>query len=116
MTLVLLYCCRLDGAKSVDDRTNEPEHGRPIASQAGCDRPRAGMGARRVIRVTASIVHKSGTEILRHDSLPIARAALWGAIEEALAFVCDGEGHAVEQGGAAIVLRIEPVTCTPASQ
>jgi hypothetical protein len=63
-----------------------------------------------VIRVTASLVHKSGAEILRHDSRSVARAGLRAAVEEALAWVCDESGYTVEEGGAAVVLRIEAVT------
>jgi hypothetical protein len=63
-----------------------------------------------VIRVTASLMHKSGAEILRHDSRPIARAGLRAAVEEALAWVCDESGDTLKEGGAAVVLRIEPVT------
>jgi hypothetical protein len=63
-----------------------------------------------VIRVTASLVEKSGAEILRHDSRPIARPELRAAVEDALAFVCDEGGYAVEEGRCRIVLRIDPVT------
>jgi hypothetical protein len=62
-----------------------------------------------MIRVTGSLVHKSGAEILRHDSRPFARAGLRTALEEALAFLCDEGGYTVEEGGAAVVLRIERV-------
>ena len=63
-----------------------------------------------MIRVTASLVHKSGAEILRHDSRPVERTGLRAAVEEALAFLCDEGAYTVEEGGAAVVLRIEPVT------
>ena len=63
-----------------------------------------------MIRVTASLVHKSGAEILRHDSRPVERAGLRAVVEDALAFLCDEGGYTVEEGGATVVLRIEPVT------
>jgi hypothetical protein len=63
-----------------------------------------------MIRITASLVHKSGAEILRHDSSPIERAELRGAIEEAIAFLCDEDGYTVEEGGCRVVLRIEPAS------
>ena len=63
-----------------------------------------------MIRVTASLVHKSGAEVLRHDSLPVARPELRAAVESALALVCDEGGYTVEEGRCSVVLRIEPVT------
>jgi hypothetical protein len=63
-----------------------------------------------VIRVTASLIERSGAEILRHDSRPIARPDLRAAVEEAVAFVCDEGGYTVEDGRCSVVLRIEPVT------
>jgi hypothetical protein len=63
-----------------------------------------------VIRITASLVHKSGAEILRHDSRPVARAGLRAVLDDALAFLCDEGGYSVEEGGCRVVLRIEPVT------
>jgi hypothetical protein len=63
-----------------------------------------------VIRVSASLVEKSGAEILRHDSRPIARPEPRDAIEDALDFVCGEDGYTVEDGRCSVVLRIEPVT------
>jgi hypothetical protein len=63
-----------------------------------------------MIRVTASLVEKSGAEILRHDSRPIAQPELRAAVEDALAFVCDEGGYTVEDGRCSVVLRIEPAT------
>jgi hypothetical protein len=63
-----------------------------------------------VIRITASLVERSGAEILRHDSLPISRPELRAAVEDALAFLCDDSGYTVEEGRCSVLLRIEPVT------
>jgi hypothetical protein len=63
-----------------------------------------------VIRVTASLIHKSGAEILRHDSWPVTRDRLRVVLEDAIAFLCDDGAFTVEEGGCRVVLRIEPVT------
>jgi hypothetical protein len=62
-----------------------------------------------MIRVTASLVHKSGTEILRHDSRPMAPAGLRAAVEDAIDWLCDEGGYTVEEGHCRVVLRIERV-------
>lgn len=61
-------------------------------------------------RITASLVCKSGAEILRHNDCPVERAELRGALEDALAFLCDEGGYTVEEGGCRVVLRIEPIS------
>jgi hypothetical protein len=68
-----------------------------------------------MIRVTASLVERSGAEILRHHSRPCARPELRAAVEDALAFVCDEGGYTVEDGRCSVVLRIEPVTSMSAA-
>jgi hypothetical protein len=63
-----------------------------------------------MIRVTASLVHKSGAEILRHDSGPVTRDGLRAVLGDAITFLCDEGAVTVEEGGCRVVLRIEPVT------
>jgi hypothetical protein len=63
-----------------------------------------------VIRITSSLVHRSGAEILRHDSLPVARAELREALGDAVVFLCNESGCTIEEGDCHILLRIEAVT------
>jgi hypothetical protein len=51
-----------------------------------------------MIRVTASLVHKSGAEILRHDSGPVTRDGLRAVLGEAITFLCD-EGELLQNLG-----------------
>jgi hypothetical protein len=50
------------------------------------------------------------------QSWRVERAGLRAAIEDALAFLCDEGGYTLEEGGAAVVLRIEPITGMRASR
>lgn len=61
-----------------------------------------------MIRIIASLVHtKSGAELLRHDSLPVARTELRDALGDTAFFIFNESGYTIEEGDVHLVLRIE---------
>jgi hypothetical protein len=69
-----------------------------------------------MIRISAALRHRHGTEILTYDTRPFERAELRRHLDDALAKLCDQGGYTVEEGRCSVVLRIEPVTRMSASR
>jgi hypothetical protein len=60
-----------------------------------------------MIRISASLRHRHGAEILSYDTRPFDRAELRRRLDEALAHLCDKGGYTIDEGRCAVVLRIE---------
>jgi hypothetical protein len=60
-----------------------------------------------MIRVSASLRHRSGAEVLRIDTRPVERAAMRPLLDDALGRLCDPDAWTIEEGCCSIVLRVE---------
>jgi hypothetical protein len=60
-----------------------------------------------MIRISGSLRHRYGAEILTYDTRPFERTELRRHLDEALTRLCDKDGYTIDEGRCSVVLRVE---------